>query len=88
MASERAAQGRCPAYYKDGMQPSEVTAQTIAEAAFNGDETAKEVYRICGEHLGKGLAVIIDFLNPEKIVIGSIFARSHSLLGEYAEAEI
>ena len=27
----------------------------IAEAAFNGDPTANEVYRVCSEYLGRGL---------------------------------
>lgn len=66
----------------------EITAKTIAEAAEKGDETAIEVYRICGEKLGKGLSVLIDILNPERIIIGSIFARSESLIRKYAEEVI
>lgn len=58
----------------------EITAKTIADAAKNGDETALEVYRQCGRMLGKGLSVLIDILNPEKIVLGSIFVRSEELL--------
>lgn len=38
------------------------------------------VYEICGEYLGKGLSVLIDILNPQRIVIGSVFARSGDLL--------
>ena len=38
------------------------------------------MYRKCGDYLGRGLSVIIDILNPERIVIGSIFARSSELL--------
>lgn len=79
-ALEKIKTGICPAYFKCGMKPSEVTAKSVGDAADAGDETAIEVYRICGEHLGKGLSVIIDILNPEKIVIGSVFARSHHLL--------
>ena len=30
--------------------------------------------------LGRGLAVLVDVLNPERIVIGSIYARSGHLL--------
>ena len=30
--------------------------------------------------LGKGLSILIDILNPERIVLGSIFQRSESLL--------
>lgn len=59
-----------------------VTAQTIAEAAFNGDKLAKAIYRKCGEKLGYALSILIDILNPEMIVIGSIFERSGELLKE------
>ena len=36
----------------------------------------------CGEMLGYGLSILIDVLNPEKIVIGSIYTRSQDLLQE------
>lgn len=57
-----------------------ISAKTAADAADKGDETALEVYRICGERLGEGLAIIADILDPEAIIIGSIFARSGHLL--------
>lgn len=57
-----------------------ISAKTAAEAADKGDEIALEVYRICGEKLGEGLAIIADILDPEAIIIGSIFARSGHLL--------
>ena len=41
-----------------------------------GDEFAREVYEKCARYLGRGLAVIIDILNPEAIVIGSIYQRN------------
>lgn len=59
-----------------------VTAKTIADAAINGDKLANAIYRRCGEKLGLGLSILIDILNPEKIVIGSIFQRSGHLLIE------
>ena len=43
---------------------------------YNGDEFAIAVYEKCAEKLGLGLSVIIDVLNPEAIVIGSIFERN------------
>lgn len=74
---------------KKGIMPlyaeQEITAKTIADAAEKGDKTALEVYKICGEKLGKGISVLIDILNPEIIVIGSIFVRSNHLLWKYAE---
>jgi glucokinase len=57
-----------------------VTAQRVAEAANNGDPLALEVYDICGSYLGKGLSVLLDILNPECIVIGSIYVRTGHLL--------
>lgn len=87
-ALEKAQTGIYPLYFKKGMTAAEVTAKTIADAAYKGDETAKEVYRICGEQLGIGLSMLIDILNPERIVIGSIFARSEDLLREGMERVI
>ena len=71
--------GTYPLYFKEGMAQNDITAKSIADAAAKGDPTALEVYRISGEYLGKGLSLLIDILNPEKIVIGSIFARNQSL---------
>lgn len=59
-----------------------VTAKTIADAAVNGDKLANAIYRRCGEKLGLGVSILIDILNPERIVIGSIFQRSGHLLLE------
>jgi glucokinase len=57
-----------------------ITAKTVAEAAFNGDATAIEVYKTCGQYLGRGLSVLIDILNPEMIIIGGIYGRAKSLI--------
>lgn len=80
MALEKAQSGQYPAYFQKGMPADAVTAKTIAEAAKAGDETALEVFRICGEYLGKGLSLLIDILNPERIVLGSIYGRCRDLL--------
>ncbi|MBP3935996.1 MAG: ROK family protein [Clostridia bacterium] len=88
LAEEKVRQGIRPLYFPEGCLPADVTAKTIAEAAYAGDETALEVYRTCGRYLGRGLSVIIDLLNPEKIVLGSVFVRSRDLLWETAAAEL
>lgn len=87
-AQELAQMGKYPAYFQKGMTAADVTAKSVAEAADAGDVTAREVYRICGEYLGRGLSILIDILNPEVIVIGSVFARSHHLLWEAAKQQI
>jgi len=51
----------------------------VAEAAKNGDCLAKKIYDICANKLGMGLSILIDILNPEAIVIGSIYSRSSEL---------
>ena len=81
-ALEKVQTGEYPLYFQKGMTADDISAKSIAEAADKGDETAIEVYRICGEYLGRGLSVVIDILNPQVIVLGSIFARSHHLFWE------
>ena len=57
-----------------------VTTKKLAEAAFAGDDFAKKVFEKSGEMLGRGLSVLVDILNPEKIVLGGVFMRSAALL--------
>ena len=85
LALENAKKGVFPLYFKDGMTADEVTAKLIADAALKGDKTALKVYKISGEYLGKGLSVLIDILNPEIVVIGSVFARAKDLLLPHAK---
>lgn len=65
-----------------------ITTKALSEAAFAGDPFAKKVFAKSGKMLGKGLAVIIDFFNPERIVLGGVFMRSHALLTPTMEKEI
>jgi len=58
----------------------EVTAKDVFEACESGDDLATEIVQRVGTRLGEGLAILIDILNPECIVIGSIFERSGHLL--------
>ena len=88
MAQDARSNGKEPLYFKDGASQKDVSAASVSNAARAGDETAREVYRESGRYLGRGLSVLIDILNPERIVIGSIFARSGDLLWEDAKREI
>lgn len=60
-----------------------VTAKSIAEAAYAGDETAWTVYKTVSEYLGRGLSTVIDIINPEVIILGSIYGRSRDLIEEH-----
>jgi glucokinase len=57
-----------------------ITARDVAEAAFAGDKTAIKILEISGEYLGKGLSLLIDILNPQMIVIGSIYTRCRQFI--------
>jgi len=59
---------------------SEITAKEVAEAAFKGDRTAIEILEFSGRMLGKGLSILIDLLNPQLIVIGSIYTRCRQFI--------
>lgn len=58
----------------------EITAKDVFVACEAGDDLAAEIVDLVGYRLGEGLAILIDVLNPECIVIGSIFERSGHLL--------
>lgn len=68
--------GFCPS--KESIE--QITAKSVFEAALQGDEIAFEIVETSASYLGKALAILIDVLNPECIVIGSIYARNEKLL--------
>jgi len=80
MASKALAAGNPPAFCPSEADLSGITALAVAEAARSGNALALEVFTVVGKQLGRGLAVLVDLLNPERIVIGSIYARQQSLL--------
>lgn len=82
------AQGKSTAILTAGQSPDRVTALQIGKAAEAGDELALSIFSATARMLGKGLAVLIDVLNPQKIIIGSIFFRQEKLLREQMEAVI
>lgn len=83
MARQRIQMGEKTAFCKNLDELPTITAKSIAEAAYAGDTTAKEVYRVIARHLGQGLSLIIDILNPDIIILGSIFNRSRDLIEPY-----
>lgn len=56
------------------------SARELGIRAEEGDAEAIAIYERVGEDLGKTLAILIDLLNPEAIVIGSIYVRSQSFI--------
>ena len=55
--------------------PDAPTAKDVAEAARTGDALARKLIRATGKRLGETLAILVDILNPERIVIGGLAMR-------------
>lgn len=68
---------------KDNIE--DITARDVGIAAGEGDEVAIEILQTSGRYLGMGLSILIDILNPQRIIIGSIFARCQEFLQPMAE---
>jgi glucokinase len=62
------------------------TARDVGEAAERGDALALKVFEISGHYLGQALAILLDTLNLERIIIGSIFLRCEKFLRPAMEA--
>lgn len=65
--------------------PEQLDARMVAEAALAGDPLAAGIYRTSARYLGKGLSIVIDLINPEMIVIGSIYARNEAFMKPFME---
>jgi glucokinase len=61
-----------------------ITAKDIGVAARQGDAVALQVLESTGERLGEVLAILVDLLNPDRIVIGGLAMRLGDLLLEPA----
>ena len=64
------------------------TAKEICALADSGDVPTLTVVRESALHLGLALSLLIDLLNPEKIVIGNIYQRNEKLFASIANAII
>lgn len=62
------------------LAPEDLTARAVGEAAAAGDALALSIWGEVGERLGEALSLFIDLVNPERIVIGSIFQRCEKFI--------
>lgn len=72
--------GTPPAFCPTRDDLPQISAKMVAEAANAGDPVALEIYDIVARYLGIGLSMLIDILNPQRIIIGSIYLRQRALL--------
>jgi glucokinase len=64
---EAGAESKLPTY--TGGDLTRITAQTVYEAAHDGDDYANEVVRETAKFLGAGVANLINIFNPDTVVI-------------------
>ena len=79
-AVERLQRGETVGFCGSIAEAGSVTARDVGEAAEAGDAAAQELLADVGRRLGQALATLIDIVNPERIVLGSIFARQHAFI--------
>ncbi|MDQ8196182.1 ROK family protein [Coraliomargarita sp. SDUM461004] len=65
-----------------------VSAKAIFKAAETGDTFAQAIVRESSEKLGQALALLVDTLNPERIILGSIFARAELQIRGHMESSL
>jgi len=56
-------------------QGRRMTAKDVGLAAQAGDAVAQQIVETCGKRMGEALAILVDLLNPECIVIGGLAMR-------------
>jgi glucokinase len=65
-----------------------ISGGEVCIRAERGDRKALTIIEESAAMLGRGLALLIDILNPGRIVIGSIFTRSEALFRNHIEKVI
>ena len=65
-----------------------LSAKELAELANAGNAEALAVWEESGRYLGRALSLLIDILNPEVIVLGSLYMRSGRLLESAMREEL
>ena len=84
----KAAQRRGETTSLSAIEGRRLDGRDVAQAALAGDRVAKRIANICGRKLGEALAVLIDILNPECIVIGGLAMRLGDLILRPASASL
>ena len=79
---------RTPAWVREGIPEKDWSVRMLADYARAGDQDALALFGQVGTHLGEAVSILMDMLNPSRIVIGSIFTRCEAWLRPAMEAAI
>jgi len=64
----------------DSGWPAGASARDVVVAADAGDLQAVAILEAAGRALGHAIAILIDILNPQRVVLGSLYLRAHQHL--------
>ncbi len=76
LAESALAHGHMPLFCPTAADLPAITAERVGQATQQGDRLALQVFEIVGRQLGRGLAILVDLLNPERIVMAASTAGS------------
>ena len=82
MGKEALLRGTPLSFGKSEEELETLTTKKLADMAHAGDRDAIAVFDASAEKLGAGLSIVIDILNPERIVIGGVYSRAEDLFLE------
>ena len=82
MGKEALKKGEPMSFGKSDEEFENLNTKMLADMAHAGDKDALSVFEASAEKLGAGLSVVIDILNPERIVIGGVYSRAEDLFLE------
>lgn len=74
--------------YPQRWQADGISARELGELARAGDADAQAVLAEAGRYLGRGLAILLDLLNPEIVVLGALAVRLGDFLSQPAREEL
>ncbi|MDX9755330.1 MAG: ROK family transcriptional regulator [bacterium] len=68
--------------------PLQLSAETVAIAASQGDEISRRILLDAAEHIGIGLATLVNLYNPEMIILGGGLVKAGDLLFDRIRAVV
>ncbi|MCR8634132.1 ROK family protein [Paenibacillus radicis (ex Xue et al. 2023)] len=80
MAEKMFDEGKAPSFCHTPDDIDAISAEAIGEAAQRGEIDALLIFQEVAYNLGRGLAILIDILNPDCIVIGSIYGKQQAII--------
>jgi glucokinase len=87
-AEQALADGKSSALGNTVADFAQMTAKHVWEAAQAGDKVACDVIQTSGERLGEAIAILVDILNPDRVIVGGLALRMGDAILEPARTVV